>query len=139
MVTYIHTTCYKEQELISKRSDEDKLEGKVPGLLRQLWSLWRLHSTQNETKQPEEGKLKTRKDSEDELAAARRLWFKCESLVYDAVACEDGSETMGVLAESKKLLTACDELIALKEGILRVYDLDADTYTRGCEITYKYL
>ena len=96
---------------------------------RQLRKLWHLHSNQNETKEEEEGKVKSRDNCEQELAAAHQLWSKCENLVYDAAAWEEeDSEMAEVLAESKRLLTACDELISLKEEILRVYDFSADMY-----------
>ena len=120
-------TVNQEMGLNSRCSDEDK--GRVPpGLQKQLRYHWSLHNKQNET--VNEGLVTSRRQCEEALVVARRLWSECETLVYAAAALEDSeehSEITGVLlAESKKLLTACDELIVSKEEILQVYELSAE-------------
>jgi hypothetical protein len=77
---------------------------------------------------PEIGVTNSREDLEEELAAARRLWTKSECLLY-AVANEDkeDSDVIVLMAECKNLLSGCDDLIASKEEILRLYDLGTDT------------
>jgi hypothetical protein len=106
---------------------DSKLSGTpLAGLQQELRKLWSLCDEQNIV--PEMKATKSREDLEELLAVARQLWTKSESLLY-AVADEDEEDNNMVvlMAECKNLLSACDDLIASKEEILRLYDLGTDT------------
>lgn len=72
-------------------------------------------------------KIKSRMECEEGLAAARRLWSQSEALVYTAAEDDENCNMLVLLTESKKLLSACDDLVVAKEEILRSYDLGTDT------------
>lgn len=69
----------------------------------------------------------TRENCEEKLATAHHLSKKCENLVYAAAKDKEDNGTVVLLIECKRLLTACDILVALVEDILRQYDLDTNT------------
>ena len=108
-------TQYLEPDLRLRHLDKCHCKPEILGLRRQLQRLWSAHSEQNETRGPGT----SREDCEKALATARRLWSECESFIYTAAEDDEDRE---VLAESRKLLAACDDLIALKEEILRLCD-----------------
>ena len=61
---------------------------------------------------------------EDSLAAARRLWSESKNLVIEAAEVEmDGD--LELLADCRRLLAACDCLVASEEEILELNDLSA--------------
>jgi hypothetical protein len=96
------------------------------GIRQQLQKLWSQHSTQEE--QTDVWKTKSRKECEEGLAAARWLWSQSEALVYHTAAEDDEDCDMVVLlTECKNLLSACDDLVVMKEEILRLYDLSTNT------------
>lgn len=70
----------------------------------------------------------TREDCKEVFTTACSLWHKSESHVYVAAKDDKDSDMIWLLAESKKLLIACDDLVASVEEILQLYDLSINTF-----------
>jgi hypothetical protein len=64
---------------------------------------------------------------EEAVEAARKLWRQCEALVI-AAGEVGGTEGNALLHGSKRLLTACDLLVASEEEIVSLMDTGMEAY-----------
>jgi hypothetical protein len=64
---------------------------------------------------------------EEAVEAGRQLWRQCEALV-NAAAEVGGTEGNTLLCGSKRLLTACDLLIASEEEIVSLMEMGMEAY-----------